>query len=79
MKRWALAIGAVHDERKDESELFVYKEFYDEPAVEWAMNSVAESQLYFDSKDELDEFKGNVIEYAKGLYQEYVKKEEGTR
>ena len=79
MKRWALAIAAVHDERKDESELFVYREFYGEPIVAWAMNSVAESQLYFDSKDELDEFKGKVIEYAKGLYQEYLKKEEETK
>lgn len=79
MKRWALAIGAVHDERKDKSELFVYKEFYNEPAVRWALDRVAESQLYFDSKDELDEFKGKIIEYAKGLYQEYLKKEEETK
>lgn len=79
MKRWALAIAAVHDERKDESELFVYREFYGEPIAAWAMNSVAESQLYFDSKDELDEFKWKVIEYAKGLYQEYLKKEEETK
>lgn len=62
----------------EEDGFFSYKEKWNTTIGRWVCDRVRSNGFYFDKNEELKEFKEKVTEYAKALYQEYLKNKEKT-
>lgn len=75
----ALLIGECMHTSSEEDGFFSYKEKWNTTIGRWVCDRVRSNGFYFDKNEELKEFKEKVTEYAKALYQEYLKNKEKTK
>lgn len=74
----ALLIGECMHTSSEEDGFFSYKEKWNTTIGRWVCDRIRSNGFYFDKNEELKEFKEKVTEYAKALYQEYLKNKEKT-
>ena len=74
----ALLIGECMHASSEEDGFFTYKERWNTIIGRWVCDRVRQNGFYFDKEEDLKAFKEKVTEYAKALYQEYLKDKEET-
>ena len=73
----ALLIGECMHTSSEEDGFFYYKERWN-TTIGWVCDRIRDNGFYFDKEEELKAFKEKVTEFAKALYQEYLKDKEET-